>query len=316
MTTSSHAPASGTQYELRAGSTTAVIASVGATVRILHDEWGDLVVPFEANDVRPDMSGALLAPWPNRTADGRYEFGGAVHQLVVNEPDLGTASHGLVAWLDFQLVEQTAHSVALTGTIEAQPGYPWQVRLDVVFTLDDDGLTQRVVATNESPEPAPFGVAGHPYLTAAPPRVGAVDEWYLELPAGEVMLVSPDRLLPVSVESVAVQNGELDFRSRRVIGATAINHAYGALQKGADGMTRVRVTTQAGLGVELLCDAACRWVQVYSADLGNPRSRRHALAVEPMTCPPNALNSKRDLVVIPPGGTFAAAWTIRRLVSQ
>lgn len=32
-----------------------------------------------------------------------------------------------------------------------------------------------------------------------------------------------------------------------------------------------------------------------------------------MSCPPDALNSGLDLIVLPPGGSFETAWVIRRL---
>jgi aldose 1-epimerase len=56
-----------------------------------RDGDGDLVVPFAAYEPRPAMRGALLAPWPNRTADGRYRFRGVEHRLPVDERMLSTA---------------------------------------------------------------------------------------------------------------------------------------------------------------------------------------------------------------------------------
>ena len=79
---------------------------------------------------------------------------------------MDNAAHGLAAWLDFRAVNHVADSLTLVATIQAQPGYPWRVRLEVTFTFDPQSLTQTVVATNESSTPAPFGVAGHPYLLA------------------------------------------------------------------------------------------------------------------------------------------------------
>ena len=56
--------------------------------------------------------------------------------------------------------------------------------------------------------------------------------------------------------------------------------------------------------------AACTWVQIHTADRpGNP-GNRIGLAVEPMTCPPDAFNSGTDLIVLEPGVSHAASWTI------
>ncbi|MBD3780157.1 MAG: aldose 1-epimerase family protein [Micrococcales bacterium] len=304
-------PLSGDQHVLRGHGYDARVAGVGATLRSLRHGGRDLVVPFDADELRPAMRGALLAPWPNRTGDGRYTYAGVRHQLPLTEPGLGHAAHGLAAWLGFRLVGSTGSRVVLTGTIEPQPGYPWRVRLDVEHAVGEDGLTQRVTATNESPRVAPFGVGGHPYLVAGARGRGAVDGWTLELPARTAVLTD-ERLLPVRAVDVA-QHGVLDFRRPRRIGATVLNHAWTDLAPGPDGRTRVRVLDDTGRGAELVADARCRWVQVYTADHEDGDAWRSGLAVEPMTCPPDALRSGQDLVELEPGRPWTTGWTIRAL---
>src|SRR4051812_26121172 len=105
------------QYELALGDYRAVIASVGASLRVLTHAGRDLVVPFEADEVRPGFRGATLAPWPNRIADGKYTFGGVDYQVSLTEPDRGNALHGLAGWLDFQAIEHTATHVLLVGEL-------------------------------------------------------------------------------------------------------------------------------------------------------------------------------------------------------
>ena len=65
--------------------------------------------------------------------------------------------------------------------------------------------------------------------------------------------------------------------------------------------------------VELAVDGAFHWLQVYTGDTLPPDERRRSVAVEPMTCPPNALADGADLVVLEPGaewsGTFVLSWT-------
>lgn len=305
-------PRSGDQYELSAHGYVAEIASVGATLRSLRYEGRDLILPFDADEVRPAMRGALLAPWPNRTADGRYTFAGVAHQLVRNEVETANAAHGLVAWLDFACVGRSAERVVLAATIEPQPGYPWRVRLEVIFSLDHDGLVQQVVATNESPDAAPFGVGGHPYLVAGAPSTSAIDDGVLDLPAAEVLLVSADRLLPTGTARVDAHDGGcFDFREPRRLGATIVNHAFTSLRRDAGGQARVRLTDADGRGTEISWDERCPWVQLYTADAPGSDGHRCGLAVEPMTCPPDALNSQRDLLVIESGGSASAGWRIR-----
>jgi aldose 1-epimerase len=115
-------PLSGTQFELTSGEYTATIASVGATLRSLKHKGRELVVPFDADEVRPAFRGATLAPWPNRVVDGKYTFDGTEHELALTEPKRGHALHGLVAWHDFIAMDEADDRVMLATTIEAQRG--------------------------------------------------------------------------------------------------------------------------------------------------------------------------------------------------
>ena len=82
------------------------------------------------------------------------------------------------------------------------------------------------------------------------------------------------------------------------------------LDRGADGIARVRLTDPSGTGVELSWDAACAWVQVHTADRPEPELDRAGLAVEPMTCPPDAFSTGEDVVVLDGDRTHTASWTI------
>ena len=306
-------PTSGTQHALRAGDYEAVIASVGATVRSLTFAGRDLVVPFDAHEVRPSYRGATLAPWPNRVVDGRYTFGGVERQVPLTEPARSHALHGLAGWLDFDAVDKGPDHVTLAAVIQPQAGYPWRVVVTTMFSLGPDGLTQKVTARNEGTEPAPWGTGPHPYLVAGE---GLVDEWTLELPAAEVLEVTPDRLIPthlVAVDSTDPQR--FDFRAARRIGDVEIDHAYAGLVRDGDGIATVRVTDPAGKGVLMAWDAACPWVQIHTADKPEPSLSRLGLAVEPMTCAPDAFNAAdysydAGLIVIEPGAETEASWRI------
>lgn len=312
-------PLSGTQYTLRAGDYEAVVASVGASLRALCHGGRDLVVPFEPDQVRPSYRGATLAPWPNRVVDGRYTFAGTAYQVPLTEPERHHALHGLAAWLDYEAVDRGPDHVTLAATIEAQKGYPWRVRIETTFALGADGLTQTVRATNETPDAAaPFGTGPHPYLVAGP---GELDSWTLELPAAEVLEVTSDRLSPVALRPVEVDAARFDYRTARTLGAVEIDHAYTGLAADIEGDYRVCVTDPSGTGVEMVWGAACPWVQVHTADLpagpGAP-GHRAGLAVEPMTCAPDAFNADRydydpGLRVIEPGASVAASWRIAAL---
>ncbi|WP_150306830.1 aldose 1-epimerase family protein [Planctomonas psychrotolerans] len=304
-------PLSGTAIDLRSGAYTASIASIGATVRRLQHDGRDLVVPFDADSVRPFFRGATLAPWPNRIVDGLWEARGKTQKLAHTEPERAHALHGLAVWLDFAVEEQTESSVRLSATVVAQTGYPFRIDLSVSFTLDDGGLHTTVTGTNSGSETAPFGTAPHPYLVAGD---GLVDDWTLTLPAGQVLTVTEDRLIPVALADVAEENGgEFDFRAARAIGDTFIDHAFTDVSRDASGIAEVRLTAPSGTGVAMRWGTECGWVQIHTADQPEPSISRLGLAVEPMTCPPDAFNSGTDVLWLEPGASASAGWTITAL---
>lgn len=306
---------SGTPVVLRAHGYEAAVASVGASLRSLTFEGRDLVVPFDEDELRPAYRGTTLAPWPNRIVDGIHRFDGREHQLPLTEPNRGHALHGLLSWAHWNVRDVSDDAVTLTATLPAQAGYPWWLVVSTTYRLDADGLTQTVRATNLADTPAPWGTGPHPYLVAGP---AALDEWTLSLPADTVLEVTPDRLSPVALASVTVDAARFDFRDAREIGAVEIDHAYTGLIWDADGRATVTVTDPSGTGVAMSWAGECAWVQIHTADQptgpGTP-GHRAGLAVEPMTCAPDAFNDDAydfdtGVVSLDPGVSHEAGWTI------
>lgn len=328
MPNNHHEPTSGTQFILESGDYRAVVASVGATLRTLTHAGRNLVVPFDADQVRPAYRGANLVPWPNRIANGSYGFNGRTEQLPINEVDRMTALHGLVLWNKWELREKTPECVRLGAVIEPQAGYPHRLDLEAAYTLSPQGLHWRITAVNvgtgpDTP-PAPYGVGPHPYLVAG---AGTVDAWTMELPAAQVLQVTPDRLLPTTLAGVDMYDGgAFDFQRPRTVGATSIDHAFTSIAaRGQDGvssdgtspvkMAEVRLLAPEGTGVLMRWDPlTLPWVQIHTADRPDaPELSRIGMAVEPMSCPPDAFNSGQDLIILPLHGRHEASWTITAL---
>lgn len=306
-------PRSGEQHTLRRGSASAVIASVGASLREYRDDDRDLVVPYPADAIRPAYRGTTLVPWPNRVIAGEYAFGGTVRRLDITERERGHALHGLGAWRSWELVDHEREAVSLRLLLDPTPGYPWRLDITTTFALGPDGLTQHVRAVNLDDEPAPFGTGPHPYLVAGP---SALETWALELPAERVQHVTADLRIPTGIGAVA--DGDLDFRAPRRIGSTSIDHAFTELRRDEHGTASVVVTDpEAGTGVRMSWDERCPWVQVHTADLpSEDRALGHriGLAVEPMTCAPGAMDERRAhagaIDVLAPGADRTASWTL------
>ena len=296
------------EWQLRSGDYRAVVSSVGATVRELTYRGRNLVVPFDVAQVRPFYRGALVAPWPNRIVEGRYRCAGLEFQVPVNEVDRGHALHGLVQWNRWDAVEVQQHSLALRTAVVPQDGYPFAIALVAEYALDAQGLTGRLSATNIGATRAPYGCCPHPYLVAGE---SPLDDWQLTVPAATRLEVD-DRLVPLGTRPV--DQVDCDFRTPSVIGAREIDHAFTDLAPGRDGTVAVRVVDRAhGTGVELSFGSWAPWLQIHTADRPEPENNRVGLAVEPMSCPPNAFNAAEGPPILEPWATHVAQWTISAL---
>jgi aldose 1-epimerase len=188
-------------------------------------------------------------------------------------------------------------------TLRPRAGYPFTLALRIDYALSDAGLRVTTTATNTGAEACPFGAGAHPYVTAGTPTV---DTATLRVPAATVLRCD-DRGLPVG--AMAVADTDHDFRRPRPIGTTHLDHAFTDLDRGADGLARVELAGAPGDGVTLWLGAAYGYVMVFTGD-PLPDVARHSIAIEPMTCPPNAFCTGAALVRIEPGASFRGVWGI------
>jgi aldose 1-epimerase len=296
-------PPSGEQHEIRHGAQRAIVTEVGATLRHYSVDDGDVIDGFAVDEWSPGGRGQVLAPWPNRLDRGEYRFEGRDGRAALNEPELQNAIHGLVRWLPWQTASKAPDAVGLTCVLHPQPGYPWRLDLQVEYRLDATGLTVCVLARNDSDGSAPFGIGFHPYLTVGM----AIDGAMLQIPATRC-LVTDARALPIGSEAVA--GTDRDFARPRPIGSLRLDTGYVDLVRESDGRARAFLarpdqTRRIGLWV----DSLFRYLMVYTGDtLASVSRRRCAVAIEPMTCPPNALRSGTDLLRIEPGHVVEGRW--------
>jgi aldose 1-epimerase len=293
----------GEQYEISSGAYRAVITEVGATLRNFSVDGRDVVRGFSVDEMSKAGRGQNLIPWPNRIRDGRYSFNGVTQQLALSEPARHNASHGLARYLPWVLIDKKMDAVTNRVRIHPQPGWPGTLEAVITHGVGDDGLTVTVEATNVGTTELPFGYGAHPYLTVGE---STVDEVTLTVPAASYLEVDDSRLLPLKLSPV--DGTTYDLREGRVLGSMSLDTAMTDLGRDADGRWRVSLV----LGdryAELWGDEAMLWVQVFT---GGP-SRDWSIAVEPMTCGPDAFNTgptHDGMRVLAPRATFVGTWGI------
>ena len=153
-----------------------------------------------------------------------------------------------------------------------------------------------VTATNIGTSPVPWGYGAHPYF-----RFDDISNVKLTVPFDAELTVDPDRRLPIRLGPVTPAH---DFLQPRTIETTVLDTAF------TDPLTRDWVISLSGDGrtIDVWGEATTQWAQVFTAP------HRDSIAVEPMTCGPDAFNegpTYRDRIMLRPGDSANAVWGVR-----
>jgi aldose 1-epimerase len=293
----------GQQFEICSGQYRCVVSEVGAGLAGLWRGSRAVTVPYTDDALPPMSNGGVLIPWPNRIRGGRYAFQGSEFQLPLSEPARGNASHGLTRWVRWNIAERDESSLTFVHDLVPQTGYPFELHFQVRYTVTgEDGLAVHARASNVGVRSAPFGAGFHPYFDLDAQQV---DRAEVLVPAASVLIVD-DQLIPVGKQPVA--GTEYDLQAIRAVGRLRVDHGFADLS-GSHAYVDIEDHRS-----ELWWDDAFQFLQVYTPDPA--LFGRTAIAIEPMTCPANAFNSKEFLQVLEPGQEWLGSWGIRSYPKQ
>ncbi|HST66511.1 MAG TPA: aldose 1-epimerase family protein [Mycobacteriales bacterium] len=289
------------------GAHRAVVVEVGGGLREYTVDGAPVVDGYAAAEMCSGGRGQTLTPWPNRLADGRYSFGGESFQLPLTEPEKSNAIHGLTRWASWTLASSSASSAVLTHALHPQPGYPFALDCRLEYALSDTGLTVHTVTTNVSDRPCPYGTGAHPYLTAGTDKV---DGATLQAP-GRRYLPVDEQGIPTG--TVDAEGTPYDYRTPRSLDGALLDHCYTDLERDPSGTASVTLRGPER-AVRLWFGPEYPYLQVFTGDTLPPERRRGGLAVEPMTCPPDAFRTGDGLLTLAPGETVSTTWGVAPVV--
>jgi aldose 1-epimerase len=301
-------PPSGEQYVLTHGEQRAVVVELGGGLRSYRAGDVEVIDGYRRNEACDGARGQLLLPWPNRIAGATYPWNGHTMQIPVNEPRTGSAIHGLSRSMRWHRVDGALDSLTLSLDLTPQDGYPFALGLTAEYILETRGLRVRVTAVNRGDQPCPYGAGAHPYVCVMGSAV--IDDALLHLPA-DATLEADNRGIPTGI-LLPVEGTAFDFRAPRRIGNLVLDTAFTQLHPDADGVTRISLTSaDRHHGVGVWMDGTHRYTMIYSGDtLADTARRRASLAIEPMTCAPDAFNSGAGLITLQPGQEHSSVWGI------
>lgn len=232
---------------------------------------------------------AVMMPFTNRIADGRYRFDGQAYELPNRRAD-GNAMHGLVRDALWVVAERDEASGAVLMRCDALAdgevtGYPFPVVCFVRYRLEGPNLEVAFSATNAGARVAPFTMGWHPYF-----RVPSGDrrDCYLRVPASDAV-ATDDRLLPLPGERayVPVVSAGVDYREPAVLGEARLDTCLTGLQADRDGWVRSRlVDPRRDYRLELAQSHGA--VHVFTA--GGDAGADDRVAIEPTEHIPDAFN--------------------------
>jgi aldose 1-epimerase len=244
--------------------------------------------------------GSTLAPWPNRIAGARWRHGDLELELEMNEPERSNALHGLVFDADFKLRARTEDSVTLGHELKSSSGYPFHIDLEVSYLLTESGLEVKSRVQNLGSQPAPFGLAFHPYFKVLSPKavLETSFESFLEADAN---LIPTGRSWPLTEAGFTADNG-----GNSVLALEArLDHCFSDPRPGAT-VTRLR----SQLGVTTIWQRPeFRYCMVFTGRVGDANNLGY-VAIEPQTMPANAFNSGKDLLLLEPGSVTNFGWGV------
>ena len=201
-------PRTGQQFSISHGDYTAVIAQLGATLRVFRYQGDDVTVSTGPDDVVTCCVGRVLVPFPNRLEHGSYDFDGAHYQLPINEPERDNAIHGFGMNYYWQLERLTEDSVTLSWRVPLTEGYPFSLQVFITYTLSNSGMRIDCDAVNNGDGPAPWAMAVHPWFSNGEDAHGnAIDavtsRCSVQIPANTHVLTNGN-LIPTGTEPVVV----------------------------------------------------------------------------------------------------------------
>jgi len=302
----SSAPFSRQRITLSNGTAAAEIGLVAATLCALSVDGVRITETVPLDALPPMGCGIVLAPWPNRVRDGLWHLDGEPQQLDLTEPALGNASHGLLRNTAYRVLDQTPDAVTLGARIAPQHGWPFALDTWVRYALEPDGLTVTHGARNIGDRPALWAVGAHPYF-----RIGEtpVEQLTVALDRPEYLALD-DRLIPVGTRQV--DGTRYDLRSPRLLADVDVNVAYGDSEAFIGRSDAAWLETSDGSRLALWLDEEFAWIQMYTPrDFPREAGAGVAIAIEPMSAAPDALNSGRGLSTISIGGEWQASWGVR-----
>lgn len=280
-----------------------IIAGYGAALnsfRFAKQEWIDGYSSVNQMITQP-FKGVVLAPFPNRISKAAYSFEGKNYQLNINREKEQNAIHGLLynkafEVIDEEILEKEA-SVVLSYFYEGnEPGFPFEFQINITYTLhENDTLEIETIVTNDGESTMPFGLGFHPYFKTTE---GINQSNITFPPCNEI--IADDKLIPTGKsKTFLAKASKLKGKDCQFDTCFELTDSKNIEFQLEDTKTGKRIAISGQSLKEF------PFFQLYTP------ANRESIAIEPMTCPANAFNSKIGLQILQPDKVYTFNWKIK-----
>jgi aldose 1-epimerase len=246
---------------------------------------------------------AILSPFPNKIRNGIYDFEGKDYQLTTNDAAMKNAAHGLIYNKKFTVESLNCDAdnaeIRLCYIYDNEDiGYPFKIKLIVTFYLQcSSGLTITFRVTNLSNRVIPYGMGFHPYFQFGCP----LSETKLIIPECEKLDFDNDNF-PMG-DSIRWN----DFSGGKTIGSVKFNSCFWV--KEPNGHLNIEIQRDNSFqNFKLWFETGVNkfnFFQLYTLHNTNE------IAIEPMTCAPDAFNNKLGLMYLKSGTEISTKFGIQ-----
>lgn len=231
--------------------------------------------------------GSILAPWPNRLADGAFDLDGITHRFGPLDKD-SNLNHGLLLRtpLSFELAES-----AITFQHRfSESDFGFEIDFYFGYRLTEHGFEGWATAENIGTNRAPFAVGFHPYFKIPGKS---------KLTANVTKAFQTNaRMLPVS--EAEIPSLEIELPERSILD----NGFYGK------GWTLQLIGEEFGFEIT---QQNLDHLMLYRPSPSLFEDGSEGIAIEPQSAPANAFNSELEQHLLEPGEKRDYAFQIRML---
>lgn len=261
-----------------------ILANYGAALQSYQYKGLECIAGYEHEDELEAQAykGVVLAPFPNRVEKANYTFENTAYVLPINRAKEGLALHGFLYNKVFQVENQTENCVQLNYHYMGDVvGFPFPFQLNIFYFLTKEGaLHIKTAVLNTGKLPLPFGTGWHPYFQLGE----TIDALQLDFPACQQMELLPNliptgKLLPFLEKSTLLHLKECHWD----------DCFYFEKEQEAK-----FVLKSAQLDLHIENESGYPYFQIFT-----PKDRK-SIAIEPMSCAPNAFNNKLGIAEIAP----------------